>query len=314
MSQPHRPLTASAALFALLLTLLWSGNAIAIKAGLADAPPLRLGWMRFVVGGVAVAVWAIATKADLRVKASDWRSLAILGALFSVQLAFMNIGLSLTTAGHGAVLTGTFPIWVAILAHFFVPGDRLTPLKLLGVLTAYGGIVLLFADSVGVSFDLLLGDLFAAISGFLLGVRQVYNARLVQTVHPAKLLLGQAAFGTVTFVVASLILEPDPYQWTLHLANSVLYQGVVIAGFGFIGNMWLLQRYFPSQVGVIALAQPIFSIVAARIILGEPLNSALWLSAMLVMVGAGLVRWPVGPRSDPTAPPTASGPANSATT
>ena len=39
------------ALLALLLSLFWGGNPVAIKLGLEDAPPLRLAWMRFVVGG-----------------------------------------------------------------------------------------------------------------------------------------------------------------------------------------------------------------------------------------------------------------------
>ena len=295
----HRPLTPPAALFALFLSILWSGQPIATKAGLDDAPPLRLGWMRFIVGGIVVVAWAIATKADLRPRRADWLPLLGLGALFSVQIAFMNIGLSLTTAGHGGVLTITFPIWVAVLANFFVPGDRLTARKILGALIAYGGILVLFADSLGINRDLLLGDLFSLISGFLLGARQVYNARAVQSVHPAKLLLAQAVFGTITFVIASAIFESDPYVWTARLAISIFYQGVVIAGFGFIGNLWLIQRYFPSQVSVISLIQPVFSILAARIILGESFSNLLWLSAVLVIAGAALVQRGSAPSVEP---------------
>jgi drug/metabolite transporter (DMT)-like permease len=216
--------------------------------------------------------------------------LLALGVLFSVQIAFMNIGLTRTTAGHSAILTVTFPIWVAVLAHFFVPGDRLNLQKLIGVVTAYAGILVLFADSLGVDRDLLIGDLFSAISGFLLGARQVYNARIVQGLHPAKLLLSQAVFGTIVFFAASVLLESEEYVWSGKLAVSILYQGVIIAGFGFIGNLWLIQRYFPSQVSVISLSQPMFSIIAAWLILDEELNSALWISVVLVIIGAGLVQ------------------------
>ncbi len=205
--QPHKPLTPPAAAFALFLSTIWSGNSIAIKAGLDDAPPLRLGYLRFIAGSVVVLIWAIAIRADLRIKRGEWTPLLILGILFSVQLGFMNIGLKHTTAGHGSVLTVTFPIWVAVLAHFFVPGDRLTLKRLLGVIIAYCGVLLLFADSLGVDSDLLLGDVLSAISGFLLGARQVYNARIVQGLHPAKLLLSQAVFGTVVFAASSVILE-----------------------------------------------------------------------------------------------------------
>lgn len=286
----HRPLTVPAALFALLLAILWSGLPIATKVGLDYAPPLRLSAMRFVVGGVVVLCWALLTKTDLRLRPGEWQPLAMLGALFSVQIAFLNIGLDLTTAGHNVVLTVTFPIWVAVLAHFFVPGDRLTVPKLLGVFIAYGGMVLLFADSLGGHATALLGDVFSAISGLLLGARHVYNARMVQSLHPAKLLLAQAVCGTVSLMTASLLFEDIAVEWTAQLATSVFYQGVVVAGFCFIGSLWLLKRYFPSQVSVISLAQPLFSIIAAWIILGEPLSSTLWVSAALVILGAWLVQ------------------------
>jgi len=52
----RRDLDLSAALLALLLSLFWGGNPVAIKLGLEDAPPLRLAWMRFVVGGVVIVL------------------------------------------------------------------------------------------------------------------------------------------------------------------------------------------------------------------------------------------------------------------
>jgi len=238
-------------------------------------------------------IWAIAVKADLRVKRNEWLPLIVLGGIFSVQLAFMNIGLSLTTAGNGGVLTITFPIWVAILAHFQIAGDRLTKRKLAGVLIAYGGIVALLAQSFQFDPGRLMGDAFMLASGFLLAERQVYIAKASQNIHPAKLLLAQALIGTVTFVVASLLFESDGYVWSNRLGLAVLYQGVVIAGFGFISNLWLIQRFFPSQVSVLNLTQPIFAILAAWLILGEPLTPMLWVGALFVMIGAALVqRWP----------------------
>jgi drug/metabolite transporter (DMT)-like permease len=290
-------------LFALLLSLLWSGNPLAIKIGLLDAPPLRLGWLRFVVGGAVVLLWGVATRADLRPRAREWAPMALLGVLFSAQLACMNVGLSLTSAGHGAVLNLSFPIWVAVFAHFFIPGDRLGPRTLLGLGLAYGGILAFFAQALGAGEPgggsgggadgpsrLVLGDALSALSGLLLGARQVYNARVVQRVPAAKLLLAQAVCGVAAFVVASLLVEPDPWRWTGRLALSVFYQGVVIAGFGFVGNLWLLARYYPSQVSVLSLTQPVFSVLGAWLLLREPLTPALGVSTLLVTLGAGLVQ------------------------
>lgn len=244
-------------------------------------------------------IWAVIVRADLRVKRSEWWPLFVLGAIFSIQLAFMNIGLTLTTAGNGGVLTITFPIWVAILAHFQIQGDRLTKRKLVGVLIAYGGIAALLAQSFQFDPGRLVGDSFMLISGFLLAERLVYNAKASQNIHPAKLLLAQGVIGTLTFVAASVILESEPYVWTTRLGMSIFYQGVVIAGFGFIGNLLLIQRFFPSQVAVLNLTQPIFAILAAWLILGEPLTPMLWVGTLFVMIGAALVqKWPAAGRPD----------------
>src|SRR3989454_6972077 len=41
-----------------LVSILWGANPVAIKLGLEDAPPIRLAWMRFLVGGVVIGLWA----------------------------------------------------------------------------------------------------------------------------------------------------------------------------------------------------------------------------------------------------------------
>lgn len=288
----HRRITPRAGTFAVFVSALWSGNSIAIKAGLEHAPPLRLGWFRFVTGALVILIWAIYTKADLRVRKSEFRPLLILGVLFSIQLVFMNLGLKYTTAGHGAVLSVTFPIWMAVLAHFFIPGDRLALSRFGGILVAYSGIVVISLDGLGsdASKEVLIGDLLSIVSGFLLGARLIFNARQAGRIDPNKLLLAQAAFGTLIFVPASLIIEGDPWIMNRELALSILYQGPVIAGFGFMANLWLIQRYLPSQVGVLNLSQPIFGIILAWLILDEPLTRLLWAGAILVALGAGLAQ------------------------
>ena len=288
----HRNITPRAGAFAVFVSALWSGNSIAIKSGLEYAPPLRLGWYRFVTGALVILIWAVYTKADLRVRRNELRPLAIIGLLFSIQLVFMNLGLKYTTAGHGAVLSVTFPIWMAVLSHFFIPGDRLALPRLGGILVAYAGVVVISLDGLGgdASKEVLIGDILSIIAGFLLGARLIFNARQGGRLDPNKLLLAQAVFGTATFVPASLILEGDPWIMNKELAISILYQGPVIAGFGFMANLWLIQRYLPSQVGVLNLSQPIFGIILAWLILDEPLTKLLWVGAILVAAGAGIAQ------------------------
>ena len=287
---PRRPLTLRAGLFALLLSALWGGNPVAIKAGLEDAPPLRLGWLRIVIGGIVVLAWALVTRRSLHVARHERKPLFYLGCLFAVQLAFMNIGQDFTTAGHAVVIITTFPLWTSVIAHFYVPGDRLSRGRFVGAMVAYSGIVVLFSRGIGNPGEFLLGDFLLLISAILLGARQVYLSNSSQAIEPQKLLLSQSVVGTVTFVTASLVLEPDAYNWTGQLIVALAYQGAVIAGFGFIGSVWLLQRYLPSRVSVIWIIQPVFGVLLSWWLLGETVGPELYAGAALVIAGSYLAQ------------------------
>ena len=292
----RQPLTARAGALALLLSTLWAGNPVANKAGLDDAGPMRLGWLRFAIGGVVVLIYAVATRQSFKVLRHEWVPLALLGTLFTVQLAFMNIGQDFSTAGHAVVVTSTFPLWTGVFAHFFVPGDRMSRSRTLGTLVAYSGVIAVFykgfADS---SSDFLVGDLLLLGSAVLLGGRQVYLSQLGQGIAQHKLLISQAVFGVTAFVIASLIFESDEaFVVTTRLVIALLYTGVLIAGLGFIGQTWLLKRYLPSRVTVISLSQPIFGVLFSWWILGESVGGELYIGAALVVVGSALAQRKVG--------------------
>ena len=278
------------AAMAVLISILWGANTVVIKMGLEDAPPLRLACLRFVVGGVVICLWAWATGrfAGFRIEPAEWRPLALLGLLFSVQMAATNVGTWLTSAAHASILLNLYAVHTVVLAHFLIPGDRLSVKKLAGILVAYSGIVLLFAGQAVHGSPTLLGDVVVTVAGFLLAERTVYLARAVQRLDPVKLLLAQAVVGTALFVVVSFLVEPAPTRWTARLGASVAYQGVLISGFNFVVNLALLRHYRPSALSAFFLTQPIFGVVAAALVAGDPLTLELVLACAAVAVGIGL--------------------------
>ena len=278
------------AAMAVLISILWGANTVVIKMGLEDAPPLRLACMRFVLGGVVICLWAWATGrfAGFRVEPAEWRPLVALGLLFSVQMAATNVGTWLTSAAHASVLLNLYAVHTVVLAHFLIPGDRLTFRKLGGVVIAYSGIVLLGARQIAHGSPTLIGDLVVTVAGFLLAERTIYLARAVQRLDPVKLLLTQAIVGTAVFVVVSALVEPAPTRFTLRVAGSIAYQGVLISGFNFVVNLALLRRYRPSALSAFFLTQPIFGVIAAALVAGDPLTLDLVVACAAVAVGIGL--------------------------
>tara|TARA_B100001105_G_C22398626_1_gene448035 strand:- start:2642 stop:3481 length:840 start_codon:yes stop_codon:yes gene_type:complete len=275
----------------ILLSIFWGGHPTSIKAALPYAPPIRQGWMRFLISGIVIFFWAIYKKIPLIPEKKELKPLFQLGILFSTQLLFLNIGISNTSVASSIVLNSTYPIWVITLGHFFIQEDKMSFIKFTGVVIAYLGIVVTYIDSIGNS-SYIFGNSLCLISGFLLGARTIFLAKSSESIPPLKLLMAQAVFGTVIFLILSTIFETDPYKVSIILILSIFYQGAVIAGFNFIANIWLLKTYKPSQVTVVHLSQPIFGILIGWMILKEPIGPFVILGTFMIILGSIVVRKP----------------------
>jgi drug/metabolite transporter (DMT)-like permease len=246
--------------------------------------------MRFVVGGAVIALWAWATGRlrGFRVEPGEWWPLGVLGLLLTLQVGVMNVGTNLTTASHSVIVLNLYAVHTVVLAHFLVPGDRLTVRRLAGALVAYAGIAFLFARQAAAGASTLLGDALVFVSAFLLAERTVYMARAVQRLDPVKLLLAQALMGSTLFALGSLLFEPEPTRFTRDLALSVAFLGIVVAGFNFVVNLWLLRRYRPSVLSAWFLTQPLFGVVIAALVTGDRLTLDLAVASAAVAAGIGL--------------------------
>jgi drug/metabolite transporter (DMT)-like permease len=199
------------------------------------------------------------------------------------------VGIGLTGAAHGAVLLNSYAVHAVVLAHFLIPGDRLTPPKIAGVLVAYVGIVLLFVRDLSFRSETMLGDLIVMGSAVLLGERVVYMARAVQRLDPIKLLVFQSGIGSACFLVASLVLEHGvPTHVSGRLVTSLVYQGMVVAGFNFVVSSYLYQRYLASALATCSLTTPLFGVLIAAAVTGDHLSPVLLLSTLMVAAGIGL--------------------------
>jgi drug/metabolite transporter (DMT)-like permease len=274
----------------LLVSVFWGGNIVAIKIGLDDAPPLRLAWLRFLVGGGVITLWAWATGrlAGFRVERHEWGPLGVLAALFTAQIGTMNVATALTNAAHASIFLNLHAVHTVVLAHFLIPGDRLSPRRLAGILLAYAGIVVLFAGARSDATASLLGDAIMFVSAGILAERTVYLAGAVHRFDPVKLLLSQAITGVIIFMALSQALEPAPTRWTLRLAAALAYQGGLVAGFCFVVNLWLLKRYRPSTLATFSLTQPVFGVLAATLVAGDPLTLGLLVACAGVVAGIAL--------------------------
>ncbi len=77
-----------------------------------------------------------------------WAGIAA-GILFGSEFTLIFVGLEFTTVARSSLLVNTMPFWILVGAHFLL-GERMSVQKFLGLLLAFGGVVLIFSDKLSV--------------------------------------------------------------------------------------------------------------------------------------------------------------------
>jgi len=154
---------------------------------------------------------------------------------------------------------------------------------------AFWGVAVIFLVSMP-ERDLLIGNILVLLGGFLLAVIQVYAKFLLRRLSAFQVVFWEFTYGVSIFFPLSLLLESgEEIQLSAVVVGSVLYQGLVIAGFGFVTWVYLLQRFPASQLASFQFSTPVFGVMLGWLLLGEALTWRLGVGAALVAVGIYVV-------------------------
>lgn len=287
-ARPPGNLTLGGAAAAVGLCALWGGVAPTVKIAVTGLPPLAAAAARFAVGLLALWFWCRMQALPMSLPAGARRSVFLYSLVFVGQIACVNQGIAWSLASHVVVLVNTSPLFVALLAHYFLKHDRLSLRKVLGLTIAFSGVAYLFLAEAPAGAS-SAGDLLGLASGFLLAVLHVTSKRLVATVGPVQLVIHQFLWAVPIFAALSYLLEPHVYAVTLPVTAAVLYQGIGVAAFCFVSWLRLLQRFPASQLASVQFTIPVFGVLLSYWLLGEPLTASLLLALPAVALGIWLV-------------------------
>ncbi|MCY4553918.1 MAG: DMT family transporter [Candidatus Poribacteria bacterium] len=284
--EPHGKVIA----LSLLLAFLWGGNSPSIKVGLQDFPPMVLAFLRFVIGLVVVGSWSLFRRVSLGLRRGELPRLLLLTAIFILQIICLNTGTKLTTASRSTIFINVYPFFTALFAHFWIPGERLSVPKTLGIIVAFSGVFVTVAPNLANGESSVLGDILVLVSGCFLGLRVVVTKLLVQAIHPYRLLVWYLSLSLPCYGAMGFLLERgEPMQLTLSSAVALLYQGGVIAGYCFLAWTSILERYSASKLVVLFFATPLSGVLFSSLVLGDELTLSLLVGAVLVAGGIYLV-------------------------
>lgn len=279
-------MTLRASVLTIFLCLLFGGNGVAMKLGFTGLGVFTSAGIRFSLAAVALFAWAWYKKIPLALDRDQRLPILIQSCLFTFQLSFFHLGLSRTTASHGALITNILPFVVLILAHFFIPGDKITLKKSVGIFLGFIGVLLLFFDAPALDSDLQKGDILVLCAVLVWGTSAVFIKRIIQGFHVVQITLYPMIFG-IPFLFLGGLLWDDPMVLavTPTVIKALLFQSLVTTAFGFVVWNTLLQRFGATALHSFIFIIPLSGVFLGVMILKEPVTPHLLASIGFVVAG-----------------------------
>jgi drug/metabolite transporter (DMT)-like permease len=265
----------------LLLVAIWGSSYLFIEIGLREMSRALVVLLRLAFGA-AVLLPIAWRRGALDGLAGLWSLLALVAAV-QVAAPFLLIaeGQQEITSALAGILVSSVPIFTAILAIFFDPGDRSDGLRGVGVLLGIVGVAVLLGVDLGGSSALLLGGLAVVLASLGYAIGGLITRKKLGSVQPLGVAAVVLSLGTAMAVPFALATLPAAMPGAGPIAAGVAL-GVLGTGVAFAIFYGLLARVGPSRTFVVTDLAPGFAVIYGATLLGEEV-------AIATLVGLGLI-------------------------
>lgn len=282
-----------------IVYVIWGSSYLATAIGVRDLPPLLFGGVRFIIGGIAIVLFARTRGARVTLDRQEWRHLLIMGFLSIVISNGFNVwALQWVPSSQAALLNVSQSFWIVLFGMFGARAHKMERRTLAGLVIGFVGTLLILWPKGGVQVTNIvpqLGILVGCI-GWAAGGIYLRNARTQLDLFSFTGL--QMLVGGVMLTGAGIAIgELDRWQWTVSGIVSMLYLTVFSSCIAYCAFAWLMQHTSPAKVATYAYVNPAVATLLGWFVLQERLSMAQFSGMLVILAGVVLVNWPRSWRS-----------------
>ncbi|MDT8862871.1 DMT family transporter [Alkalihalobacillus sp. MEB130] len=272
----------------LFLCVIWGFNFVIMKLGNDVFPPVLFAAYRFLLGALVLFGITLLRKIPLPGKRElKWYILCGL-----LQTTYFNIAIQISlnyiSAGLTSVLTYSMPLFLSLMAHYFIPGEKLNAKKTGGILIGIFGLFLAMDISIG-------GNIWASVlalsSAIIWALSNLIFKKKLQGCDAVQFTTWQMAIGAIGLFLFSITFESGQSHWSLMAVVYLLYSGVLASALAFVIWSHILSKMEASKASISLLIVPIVGTLSGVIFLKEELNTITLVGIIFVLLGVWLVNY-----------------------
>lgn len=264
-------------------------NQVAIKLTNAGIGPVFAAGLRSALALVVLGIWLWVSGRRIKgLRRTLWSGL-LLGGLFSLEFILLFNSLDLTSVSRASITFYAMPVWLALVAHFTLPGERLSPRRLLGLVLAMAGVAWALADPQSRGAGDIRGDLLALLASWAwAGIALTVRLTRASELNAEGQLFWQLAVSAVVLCVVAPLFGPL-WRGTDVLSIFGLAYGTLVASLGFLFWLRLMGIYPASDIASFSFLSPVMAVVFGWLVFNEPLGPDFLGALALTAVGIVLI-------------------------
>lgn len=276
------------------LCMLWGTNWVVMKLANSVFPPVLFAGYRFALGGLVLLIICLYKRISLPAL-TDMYWYILCGIL---QTMYFNIAIQLSlldlSAGLTSVLTYSMPLWLALLSHYFVRGEKLQLQKLCGIFVGIAGLFVAVNANMGGSGG---AALLAVSSGLAWALSTLIMKIKLSRCNQLQFTAWQMLTGAAGLFLYSLCFEKNAeVMWGIMPVIYIALSGIIASALGFVIWSYILSKVEMSKASISLLLVPIVGVLSGYIFLDESLSRRTLYGVLLVLAGIWLVNTPLSKR------------------
>ncbi len=190
---------------------LWSTAFVGVKIGLQYQTPFQFAGIRFFISGILIFIYFGKPVQFFSELKKHWKFIFLLTVVqIFTQYSLFYSGLNLVPSSLGAMIIGSSPLFIALVAHFAFHNDKMTPLKTASILIGVAGIAIitLGRSKVEMKGELeLLGIVLLLLNNLVSGYSNVMVSKYSKGVSPIVLSSTSLTVGGLMLFLVSIPVE-----------------------------------------------------------------------------------------------------------
>jgi drug/metabolite transporter (DMT)-like permease len=265
-------------------------GSLAMKDG---ADPFVFVLYRELAGSVLMYSYARYCGLDMKIERSDWLRFAMLGFLSFVNVVGAMLALKYISPTRFAIFQPSIPC-IATFISILVGLERITLLKVIGIIVAVGGAVIteLWHDSTDDDeADVTLGTIIVACQVIGMGALMVFVKPMLSKYNPAVVTVTYYSLGSFytllltcalaySFEASDLIFHSELLPWL-----ALAYAAVFATFYPYNALSWAGKQLTPGATTVYCTFQPVGTILLSFAILGSVITLSEGLGTVMVIAG-----------------------------